>query len=108
MGLHKINLLLVTFDQWRGDWTDPVKPIVKLPCLEELAQKGLTARRCYTSSPQCVPARMSWLTGLYPSQMGITRNCDAEIPADAPSIFRELQKAGWETELIGKTHGQVI
>lgn len=104
MGLHKINLLLVTFDQWRGDWTDPVKPIVKLPCLEELAQKGLTARRCYTSSPQCVPARMSWLTGLYPSQMGITRNCDAEIPADAPSIFRELQKAGWETELIGKTH----
>ena len=104
MNLNKANLLLITFDQWRGDWTDPKNPIVRMPCLEQLGTEGLIARRCYTSSPQCVPARMSWLTGLAPSQMGVTRNCEAEVPADAPSVFRELQKAGWHTELIGKTH----
>ncbi len=104
MGSDKANLLLITFDQWRGDWTDQEQPIVRMPHLKEISAEGLIARRCYTSSPQCVPARMSWLTGLAPSQMGITRNCNAEIPCDAPSIFRELQKAGWYTQLIGKTH----
>ena len=104
MDLNQANLLLITFDQWRGDWTDPLKPVVRLPCLEKLSSKGLATRRCYTSSPQCVPARLSWLTGLSPSQMGVTRNCEVEITSDAPSIFKELQKQGWYTELIGKTH----
>ena len=102
---HKpANLLLVTFDQWRGDWTDPIAPVVRLPCLERLTARGLTARRCYTSSPQCVPARLSWLTGLAPSQLGVTRNCEAQISRNTPSIFRDLQQQGWYTELIGKTH----
>ena len=102
---HKpANLLLVTFDQWRGDWTDPIAPVVRLPCLERIAAHGLSARRCYTSSPQCVPARLSWLTGLAPSQLGVTRNCEAQISTNTPSIFRDLQQQGWYTELIGKTH----
>jgi arylsulfatase len=104
MSLNKANLLLITFDQWRGDWTDPEDPVVRMPCLEKIAAQGLAARRCYTSSPQCVPARHSWLTGLAPSQLGITRNCEAEVPANAPSVFRNLQQEGWYTELIGKTH----
>ena len=104
MNRKEANLLLITFDQWRGDWTDPVNPIVRLPCLQELGKNGLIARYCYTSSPQCVPARISWLTGLKPSQLGVTRNCNANVPNDAPSTFRELQKQGWYTEIIGKTH----
>ncbi len=98
------NLLLISFDQWRGDWADPTRPVVNLPALQKLAQRSVVALRCYTSSPQCVPARMSWLTGLTPSQMRVTRNLVAEVPADAPSLFRKLQKRGWHTELIGKSH----
>ncbi len=98
------NLLLITFDQWRGDWADPNTQAVHLPALQKLAERSVVARRCYTSSPQCVPARLSWLTGLAPSQMGVTRNTAAEVPSDAPSLFRTLQKQGWYTELIGKTH----
>ena len=103
-GPSPANLLLVTFDQWRGDWGDPYAPVVALPTLQSLAAKGCTARRCYTNSPQCVPARLSWITGLAPSQMGVTRNLPVDIPADAPSIVRELQRAGWHTSLVGKTH----
>ncbi len=72
--------------------------------MQTLAKRSVVARRCYTSSPQCVPARLSWLTGLAPSQMGVTRNTVAEAPEDAPSMFRTLQQQGWHTALIGKTH----
>ena len=98
------NLLLVSFDQWRGDWADPNAPVVSLPALEDLARNGWSARRCYTSSPHCVPARMSWLTGLEPSQLGVTRNADVSLPADAPSLVRDLRQRGWTTALVSKTH----
>ena len=47
---------------------------------------------------------MSWITGLYPSQLGVTKNCPADLPNDAPSIIREIREKGWYTEIIGKTH----
>ena len=98
------NLLLITFDQWRGDWGNPYKPIVELPNIRKLAERGITATRCYTSSPHCVPARFSWLTGLEPSRMGVTENKSIRMPPNAPSFVRDLQKAGWQTHLVGKTH----
>ena len=98
------NLLLISFDQWRGDWADPISPVLHLPALQNLASDGWSARRCYTSSPHCVPARMSWLTGLAPSQLGVTRNADVSLPGDAPSMIRLLRDKGWETAVIGKTH----
>lgn len=101
---NKRNLLLITFDQFRGDWCDPDDPVVPLPNIENLAKDGWTFRRCYTSSPHCVPARLSWITGLYPSQLGVTYDLPIDIPPDAPSIIRPLRQSGWYTEVIGKTH----
>ena len=97
------NLLLCTFDQLRGDWCDPGNPIVDLPNLQALARDSWSAR-CYATSPQCVPARLSWTTGLYASQFGITTHRNVDLPADAPSIIRDLQSRGWWTELVGKSH----
>jgi choline-sulfatase len=34
----------------------------------------------------------------------VTRNLPVDLPADAPSLVRELQLAGWHTALVGKTH----
>lgn len=98
------NLILITFDQFRGDWGDPYKPVIQLPGLTEIAEQGLTSSRCYTSSPQCIPARMSWITGMHPSQIGVTRNCAARVTQSTPSIIRDIQKKGWKTSIIGKTH----
>lgn len=60
--------------------------------------------RCYTNSPQCVPARFSWITGLEPSQLGVTKNENITLPINAPSKMRELQEKGWYTTIVGKTH----
>ena len=97
------NLLIVTFDQMRGDWSDPNKGIVKMPALEKLSNKSWNADKCYTNSPQCVPARFSWLTGLEPSQLGITKNENVDLPEDVPSVIRWARDNGWHTELVGKT-----
>lgn len=102
--MKKANLLLITFDQWRGDWANIYQPIIELPSIKRIGKKGWTAQRCYTSSPQCVPARLSMLSGLMPSKFGVTKNKDLTIPDDMPSMFREMQKNGWETSLVGKTH----
>lgn len=47
---------------------------------------------------------MSWITGLRPSELGITKNEDKSLCKDAPSIVRKLRDAGWHTVLVGKTH----
>lgn len=98
------NLLIISFDQWRGDWLKFDKPVVDLINLSELAKNGIKFNRCYTSSPQCMPARFSWLTGLEPSQMGVTRNENIDLPKDAPSAIRDIRERGWNTCIIGKTH----
>ena len=97
------NWLLVSFDQWRGDWLH--QPWLRLPQLRALATSGWDVRRCYTSSPQCVPARVSWLTGVRPADLGLTTNRPYTVPADAPSFVRQLQQVhGYRTVLVGKTH----
>lgn len=98
------NLLLITLDQCRSDWIDNKTGIIELPAITELSKRGIVFSHCYTSSPQCVPARLSWLTGLQPSQLGVTANCAAQLPGNSPSIIRLLRDQGWYTELIGKTH----
>ncbi len=97
------NWLLITFDQWRGDWLH--QSWLDLPNLRFLANSGWDVRRCYTSSPQCVPARASWLTGMSPGDLGVTHNKVYTVPNDAPSFVRELRDDyGYVTSLVGKTH----
>ena len=101
---ERANLIIISFDQWRGDWCNSRHPVVKLPSIERIAQSGLTMNKCYTNSPQCVPARFSWITGLEPSQLGVTKNQNITLPSNVPSKIRELQKKGWYTAIVGKTH----
>ena len=103
MTVRPHNWLLISFDQWRGDWFH--QSWLHLPHLRRLGQEGWSIPRCYTASPQCVPARASWLTGRRPSELGVTTNRSYTVPADAPSFVRDLRdQAGYSTRLVGKTH----
>ena len=104
MPLVQRNLLLITFDQARGDWCNPEADFVDLSALKLLSNHGYKYERCYTTSPQCVPARLSWLTGKMPSRIGVTKNMKCSAKKTMPSIFKKLSRSGWHVEIIGKTH----
>ncbi len=73
------------------------------PELNRLCREGTSFTECYTSSPLCVPARMSMLTGRLPSANGVMVNLDT-IPDLMPTFLHPFVAAGYETVLIGRMH----
>lgn len=77
--------------------------IAHTPHLDRLARQGLNFTNCYTPSPLCVPARMSLLTGKYPSKTGCFTNSDI-LRSDIPTYAHLLGAAGYKTTNIGRLH----
>jgi choline-sulfatase len=78
-------------------------PIVKTPNLDRLASRGARFTSAYATWPACVAARMSMLTGKYPSEIGVRGNgdnCD-EIGPGFATFFSEQ---GYPTMVSGKMH----
>lgn len=73
------------------------------PHLERIAGDGILFDHCYCNAPLCVPSRMSFLTGMMPSELGIFQN-DSVLPSDVPTLAHELGRMGYETVLIGRMH----
>lgn len=101
-----LNFLIVTTDQQRADAVGYENPLLRTPCLDGLAARGIAFRRGYTTNPVCTPARCSILTGQYPSRHGAYM-VGVNLPTDhrplVPEAFRE---AGYYTGLLGKAHFQ--
>ncbi len=105
MALQKPNILLITSDEHdpavTGCYGDP---IVHTPNLDALADQGIRYDRCYTTSPLCVPARLSLTAGKYISRIGAWSN-NTWLPSDDyPSLPRLLNQVGYESYLCGKMH----
>lgn len=77
--------------------------LVATPCLDQLAKDGTRFDNAVTASPLCVPARMSFLTGLLPSQLTIFGNDEAMMEEQA-TFLHSLAVAGYETVLCGRMH----
>ncbi|UCC65001.1 MAG: sulfatase-like hydrolase/transferase, partial [Anaerolineae bacterium] len=63
--------------------------------------------RAYTVAPVCAPARVSTLTGRYPSATRVRTNHnveDATYQADLVDVLRDL---GYATALVGKNHSHL-
>ena len=79
-------------------------PLVHTPHLDGLAGRGVTFDACYTTSPLCVPARLSFTAGKYISRVGAWNN-DSWLPTDGmPTLPRILGEQGYESWLGGKMH----
>ncbi len=70
------------------------------PNLVELAAEGIRLDRFYTQ-PLCAPTRAAFLTGDLPGDYAYR---SAAIPPSTPTLARRLQKAGYQTALVGKWH----
>ncbi len=99
------NILLITVDQMRFDHLG-LKGVggIRTPHLDRLGREGIHFDRAYTSSPVCTPARLTLLTGQYPSVHGGYSIGVSVDPFPSRTLPGILSAHGYGTALIGKSH----
>ncbi|MCM8784816.1 MAG: sulfatase-like hydrolase/transferase [Candidatus Omnitrophica bacterium] len=102
--MEKKDIIIFMPDQLRSDCIGAYgNKIIKTPNIDKIAEEGVVFKNAYTVSPLCMPARASFVSGLYPHQHGIWKNKGA-LPAEDETFFHHLQKNGWFVGYIGKSH----
>jgi arylsulfatase len=103
---NRPNVLLITADQFRGDFVGAYgNPVVRTPHLDALAVQGAYFRNAFSPVPVCVPARASIMTGRVPVSLGIRNNGPTHrIPSDCVTLPRAFSAAGYRSAAIGKMH----
>ena len=103
----KPDVLVIIADQWSPRYTGWDNPEVRTPHMDRIAAEGMIFDACYVTSPVCMPARVSLLTGLYPHNAGHSLWGNANgfcVEADEAAMYRDIQRAGLTTAHVGKTH----
>lgn len=101
------NILFITTDTLRCDGLACYgNRQIATPSVDGLARQGTLFEQAYSVCPLCMPARNSWLTGLYAHQHRLIGNRHGPLRRELwsttfPSL---LQQAGYHTALIGKHH----
>ncbi len=105
-GTRRPNILFITTDQQRWDSLSLYgRAGYRTPNLDRLAAEGVCWDRAYCPSPVCTPARVSMITGQYPTRHGAYQIGMEPAPSlEGPTMGRLLAEAGYATALIGKTH----
>lgn len=106
----RLNLIAIcTDDQARWAMSAYGNNEVHTPNMDRIAKEGALFLNAFCNTPVCSPSRATYLTGRYPSELGITdwinpMEAEAGVGLNAPTWPRALQKAGYATALIGKWH----
>jgi arylsulfatase A-like enzyme len=81
------------------------------PHMDRLAKEGARFANAFTVTPVCSPSRVTFMTGLYGTQMGITdylapneETAGLGLTAKAVTWPKVLHDAGYTTAHIGKWH----
>ena len=98
------NILLLITDQQRWDAMGCSGGWVQTPNLDRIASEGVRFTNCVTTSPVCVPTRLSLATGLYPHNTGVWNNLKHTLSAETPTWMQSVRDVGYRTSLFGKTH----
>ena len=102
--MTKPNILFIMTDQQRWDAMGCSGDWVATPALDRIAAQGVRFTRCVTTTPICIPARVTLATGRYPHNNSVWNNMQYTMPADAPTWMRVIQDLGYRTSVFGKTH----
>lgn len=100
----KPNILLITTDTSRCDTLKCMgNPNAISPNLDQLASEGICFDNAHTSSPVCMPARCSLLTGVHTPIHGCIEN-GVQRRTDLITFPDLLKQQGYTTIMVGKTH----
>lgn len=104
--MRRPNFLIIYTDQQRWDGLGVNgNPDIHTPHLDRLANQSVNFDRCFVQNPVCMPSRLSFLTGQYPSTLGIT-HMGVPVPEDTVTLPRLLAPYGYRSANIGKLHFQ--
>lgn len=102
--MQRPNILILYTDQQRWDALGVNgNSEIETPHLDRLAAAGVRFDHCFVQNPVCMPSRVSFLTGQYPSTLGLS-HMGVPVPADAPTLPRLLRNYGYYSGQIGKLH----
>lgn len=102
---EKPNIIIIMTDQQRADVSKREGfPLDTTPFLDSMAMQGRWFNHAYTASPLCVPARISMLTGRFPSAHGVRINPSAKQARYDSDLIDVVKGEGYLTAMIGKNH----
>ncbi len=102
------NVILIMTDQQRADLcAREGYSLDTTPFLDSLAKQGAWFDRAYTTTPLCGPARVSLLTGRYPSATRCRTNHNLDDAIDCENLFQVFHNNGYKTALCGKNHSHL-
>ncbi len=102
--MRRPNILILYTDQQRWDALGASgNTEIRTPHLDNLARAGLHFNRYFVQNPVCMPSRASFLTGRYPSTLGIT-HMGVPVPSGTMTLPRLLHNYGYISANIGKLH----
>lgn len=112
----KPNIIMIFIDDmgW-SDLSSFGNTEAKTPNIDQLAVEGISFDQFYVNAPICSPSRVALTTGTYPQRWNITsflsnskhnakRGIANWLDPAAPTLARDLQKAGYATGHFGKWH----
>ena len=77
--------------------------ILPTPNIDRIAREGVKMNHCFVTNSISTPSRACILTGQYSHKNGVY-TLDNAIDRNHPHVAKELQKAGYQTGMIGKWH----
>jgi arylsulfatase A-like enzyme len=82
-------------------------PLDTTPYIDDLARRGTWFDKAYTTMPACAPARVSFLTGRYPTATRVRTNHNLEDATYTRDLFDVMRENGYATALAGKNHSHL-
>ena len=102
---RKPNIVCIVGEGLRWDELSSTgNKLIQTPNLDRIGREGCTFRNAFVVNALCLPSRATFLTGMYSHSTGAVSNVEGKIPARFPLVSDLLQKAGYETAFLGKSH----
>ncbi|MYE80865.1 MAG: sulfatase-like hydrolase/transferase [Gammaproteobacteria bacterium] len=98
------NILFIMTDQQRWDAMSCAGDWVRTPNLDRIAAEGVRFTYCVTTTPICIPARVTLATGHYPHNNNVWDNITYAMPEGVKTWMGAIRDLGYRTSMFGKTH----